>query len=196
MTGTCTPKDSGIIGNRRPWGWATAVLLILIGFSTVAADQQQNPVFERIKQYLPRREVGWRLAEADEPFRHRSGVIQASYVWSSGVEEVRATVIMHNSSKAARAQFKRLSKGEPAMESFRVNGFGDEAYLFPPIILHQDGPFNLRFRKARFEISMSADSKVTLGAVRKLLLRQLLRRVTGCPRTQRRRAADAKSAAF
>ncbi len=170
MTGTCTRKDSGIIGNRRPWCWATAVLLILIGFSTGAADQQQNPVFERIKQSLPRREIGWRLAEADEPFRHRNGLIQASYVWSSGVEEVRATVIMHNSSKAARAQFKRPSKGEPAMESFRVNGLGDEAYLFPPIILHQDGPFNLRFRKARFEISMSADSKVTLERCAKIII--------------------------
>lgn len=138
------------------------ILLALIFFLTAGKAYEPDPVFERIKQSLPQRDAGWKIVEADGPVKHRDGSQQASFLWTNGSEEVSATVDFYKSAKAAKGRFKSPHKGEPAMESFFIDGIGDEAYLFPPIILHQEGPFNLRFRVSRFEIWMNAHSKDTV----------------------------------
>lgn len=157
-------------GGKRLRRRVTLVLLMLLGLSTAAIAQRSDLVFEKIKHSLPQREISWHLTETDEPYKQRNGLIQASFVWSSGEEEVRATVVSHRSVKAVEKQFRRSPKGEPSMDSFRVSDLGDEAYLFPPIVLNQDGPFNLWFREAQYEISMSADSKATLERCAKYIV--------------------------
>lgn len=146
------------------------MLLVLICFPIAAEADRSDAVFERIKHSLPERDISWQIIEADEPDKQINGSIQASFVWANGAEEVRATVISHRSLKAAKAQFKRSHKDGPSVESFRADDIGDEAYLFPPIILNQDGPFNLRFRKGQYEIFMSADSKGTINRCAKYIV--------------------------
>ena len=138
------------------------VLMILICFLIAGKAHESYSAFERIKHSLPERETGWKVVSADEPYQLSDGSMQANFLWANGVEEVSATVILYKSSKAAKDQFKRSRKDEPSMDGFLISGIGDEAYLFPPIILNQEGPFNLRFRKAQYEISMSANSKDTV----------------------------------
>jgi hypothetical protein len=138
------------------------ILLTLIFFLIAAKAHESDSVFERIKHSLPQREAGWKIVEADKPVKQSDGSQQANFRWGNGEEEVSATVTLYKSVKAAKGQFKRPYKGEPSMESFLIDGIGDEAYLFPPIILNQDGPFNLRLRVSRFEIWMNANSKDTV----------------------------------
>jgi len=135
------------------------LLILIICFLTAAKAHTLSPAFERVKQSLPQREAGWRVIEADGPYHNSDGSLQAHFRWANGAEEVGATVVLHKSLKAAQNQFKRPPKTEPSMDAFLIAGLGDEACLFPPIILHQEGPFNLRMRKARYEICMSARSK-------------------------------------
>jgi hypothetical protein len=139
-----------------------AIIFFLTFFLIAAKTSELDSVFERIRNSLPKREVIWKILKSDGPYQHGDGSKQADYIWSNGSEEVRATVILHGSLKAAKEQFKNPQEGEPAMNGFLIDGIGDEAYLFPPVILNQQGPFNLRFRKAQFEISMSANSKDTI----------------------------------
>lgn len=138
------------------------ILLALMFFLVAGKAHASDSAFESIKYSLPQREAGWKIIEAEEPFQQCDGSQQASFLWSNGIEEVSATVILYKSIKAAKGQFKSSHKGEPSMESFLIHGIGDEAYLFPPIILNQKGPFNLRFRVSRFEIWMNANSKDTV----------------------------------
>jgi hypothetical protein len=137
----------------------STLLILIICFLLAVKVYATDPVFERIKQSLPQREAGWKVIAADGPYQSSDGSLQAHFRWASGAEEVGATVVLYKSLKTAKDQFKRPRKAEPSMDAFLIAGLGDEAYLFPPIILHQEGPFNLRMRKARYEICMSARSK-------------------------------------
>lgn len=138
------------------------ILLTLIFFLIAGKAHASDSAFERIKHSLPQREASWKIIEADEPFRQRDGSQQANFRWGNGAEEVSASVTLYKSVKAAKGQFKRSHKDDSSMDSFLIDGIGDEAYLFPPIILNQKGPFNLRFRVSRFEIWMNANSKDTI----------------------------------
>jgi hypothetical protein len=138
------------------------VLLFLLCFVIAGKAHESYSAFERIKHSLPEREAGWQVVSADEPYQLGDGSIQANFLWANGAEEVSATVILCRSSKAVKDQFKRSHKDEPSMDGFMIGGIGDEAYLFPPIVLNQAGPFNLRFRKAHYEIFMRANSKDTV----------------------------------
>ena len=138
------------------------VLLTFTIFLIAAKAHKSDSAFERIKNAIPQREAGWKIIQTDEHYNQGDGSMQFDVLWANGSEEVSATVILHQSLKAAKKVFKRPPEGEPSMDSFLVDGLGDEAYLYPPIILHQDGPFNLRLRKGRYEISMSANSKDTV----------------------------------
>jgi len=135
------------------------VLIFTTCLLTAAKAHASDQAFEKIRQALPQREAAWKVIEAQGPYQHSDGSRQASFRWANGAEEVGATIVLHTSLKAAQKQFKGSAKAEPAMDAFRIADLGDEAYLFPPIILHQEGPFNLRMRKARYEIYMSAPSR-------------------------------------
>ncbi len=138
------------------------ILLTLIFFLIAGKAHASDSAFESIKHSLPQREAGWKIIEAEEPFRQRDGSQQANFRWGNGAEEVSASVTLYKSVKAAKGQFKSSHKDDSSMDSFLIDGIGDEAYLFPPIILNQKGPFNLRFRVSRFEIWMNANSKDTV----------------------------------
>jgi hypothetical protein len=138
------------------------ILSVIVCFLITINVHASGAPFNRIKQSLPQRETGWMLIETDGPYKTLDGSKQMGFRWSNGAEEVSATVVLQRSLKAAKDQFKKPRKGEPSMNGFFIAGIGDEAYVFPPIILNQDGPYNLRFRKARYEIWMNAKSKKTL----------------------------------
>jgi len=146
------------------------ILLTLMCCLIAVKAHTSDSAFERIKHSLPQREAGWKIIKADDPYDQRDGSKQAHFLWANGVEEVGATVILYKSLKTAKDQFKRSHKDESSMDVFLVDGIGDEAYLFPPIILNQDGPFNLWFRKARYEILMSANSKNTVKRCAKYII--------------------------
>jgi len=74
--------------------------------------------------------------------------------------ERRATVIVHRTLKAARRAFRPLGKSDP-QESLKVSGIGDEAFLWPPKVL-TGGAYNMRFRKGRTEVWVSAESKAEI----------------------------------
>jgi hypothetical protein len=152
------------------------VLLILVCFLTAGKAHKSDSVLERIKDSMPEREAGWKVVRADEPCRQSDGTIQANLLWANGVEEVSATVIFYKSSKAAKDQFKRSYKDEASMDGFLISGIGDEAYLFPRIILNQDGPWNLSFRKARYEIYMSGNSRDTVKHCAKYIIDSIQQR--------------------
>ena len=136
------------------------LILLTFIFCVIAGNvHASDSAFERIKHSLPQREAGWKTIETDGPNTQSDGSKQASFLWFNGLEEVSANIILHKSVKAAKRQFKRSHKDDPWMDSFLIDGIGDEAYLFPPIILNQDGPFNLRFRKGQHEIWMNAKSQ-------------------------------------
>jgi len=138
------------------------LLLTLICFLIAPKAHSSDAAFERIKNSLPQREAGWKIVKADGPVKLDDGSRQASFIWTNGKEEVSATVILCKSLNAAKEQFKRSPKTEPSMDAFLIDGIGDQAYLFPPIIHGQTGPFNLRCRKARYEILMNAPTKETI----------------------------------
>lgn len=138
------------------------ILLMLASLLVAGGTQDADSAFERLKRSVPEREAGWKVVQADKPRRQSDGSIHACFVWANGAEEARAAVILHESLKAAENQFKHSGPDEHSMAGFLIDGIGDEAYLLPPIILGGDGPFNLRFRKGRYEIFMSSNSKETV----------------------------------
>ncbi len=138
------------------------LLLPLICFLIAPKAHSSDAAFERIKNSLPQGEAGWKIIRADGPVKLEDGSQQADFIWANGTEEVSATVILYKSLKAAKDQFKRSPKTEPSMDAFLIDGIGDQAYLFPPIIHGQTGPFNLRCRKARYEVLMNAPTKETI----------------------------------
>jgi len=138
------------------------ILPVIVCFLITINVHSSDAPFNKIKQSLPQRETGWTLIETGTHYTAPDGSAQISLRWSNGTEEVSANIVLFKNLRAAKDQFKKPRKGEPSMNTFFIAGIGDEAYLFPPIILNQDGPYNLRFRKARYEIWMNAKSKETL----------------------------------
>lgn len=147
----------------RQWYQILRSLLLVIAFSSLSPNAYgADAAFERIRQSLPQREAGWTIVETDGPRTLGDGTREVSFVWAKGSEEVTATVTLHKSLKAAKAQFKNSGEDGSLMRSFMIDGVGDEAFLFPPIIRNQSGPFNLTFRKARYVVWMNASLKDTI----------------------------------
>jgi hypothetical protein len=138
------------------------ILSVIVCFLITIDVRASDAPFNRIKQSLTQREAGWMLIETNGLYKSYDGSKQMGFRWTNGEEEVSTTVVLHKSLKAAKDQFRKPRKGEPSVNGFSIAGIGDEAYVFPPIILNQDGPYNLRLRKARYEIWMNAKSKETL----------------------------------
>lgn len=150
----------------RKWDTAFRLAFTLTGVLVILSLPGPVPgadvVFERIRQSLPQTGEGWTIAEVEKPQRQRDGAQQAGFVWARGAEEVGATVVAYPSTKAAKDQFRGSGKDGSSIKGFLVDDIGDEAYLFPPVIRNQAGPFALSFRKARYVVWMSTQSRETL----------------------------------
>jgi hypothetical protein len=132
---------------------------VLVTFMTAGSAYPASSSFDSIMHSLPREEPGWKVTEVVEPVRNRDGSVQGGFLWVKGMEEVGATVILHKSLKAAKREFRSSSQCDASLDDFLIDGIGDEAYLFPPIVRDPDGSYNLRFRKGRYEILLSAISR-------------------------------------
>lgn len=122
-----------------------------------------DAVIDKIGRSLPAREAGWTLTEADGPHASGDGTREMNFTWIRSSETVSALILVFRTVKAAKLQF-RDTVGEDGvhMQGFMINGIGDEAYLFPPIIRDRPGSFNLSLRKGRSVIWMTAESKQTI----------------------------------
>ena len=69
--------------------------------------------------------------KATEAYKRVDGCTQASIKWSRGAIDQRATIIIHPTLKRAQLAFRRGGK-EDLQDDFRIDGIGDEAFLWPP----------------------------------------------------------------
>jgi hypothetical protein len=83
--------------------------------------------------------------------------VQASLHWTNGSIDKNATVIVHRTLQAAQQAFRPQGK-QDLQEGFRIDGVGEEAFLWPPKPA-VGGAFNLRFRKWRVEVWTSGQTE-------------------------------------
>jgi len=123
---------------------------------TSANASKAAPILDRIAQSLPRIDPGWKH-KSTEAYERSDASTQANIKWSNGDIERGATVIVYPSVKRARRAFRPSGK-EDLQEGFRIDGIGDEAFLWPPKT-PEGGAYNIRFRKAQVEVWMSGGSE-------------------------------------
>jgi hypothetical protein len=131
---------------------AGLVVIVLACFASAAEAQKAAPVLDKIARSLPQVDSGWKHT-GTEVYERDDGSTQASIKWSNGEIELGATVIAHPTVKKARRAFRPGGK-EDLQEGFRIEGIGDEGFLWPPKA-PVDGAYNIRFRKARVEVWIS-----------------------------------------
>jgi hypothetical protein len=152
------------IDQNRPFKLVLAYLLLAPLFPlNLARAEAAKTVFDRIARSLPDREAGWSLAEADGPHVLQNGTKEMNFTWVRHAESVNASVLVFRNARAVRRQPSGPpQKDEVPMKGFLIDGIGDEAYLFPPIIQGQPGPYNLSLRKKRCIVSVATWSKDTI----------------------------------
>jgi hypothetical protein len=127
-----------------------------------AQAQSAATIIERIGRSLPEADAAWKLI-AKDAHRRDDGTWQANLRWnrgtseSVGIIEKGATVIVHPSVKVAKRAFRPQGKDDVS-EGFRIDGVGDEAFLWPPKAA-AGGAYNLRFRKAEVEVWTSGGTE-------------------------------------
>lgn len=129
---------------------------ILLAWVVITAHAQSAAtIIERIGRSLPEADAAWKLI-AKDAHRRDDGTWQANLLWNRGTSESRgafekgATVIVHPSLKVAKRAFRPQGK-EDVSAGFRIDGVGDEAFLWPPKAA-EGGACNIRFRKAEVEV--------------------------------------------
>lgn len=132
------------------------VVIVLACFASTASAQKAVPVLDQIARSLPQMDPAWQH-RGTEVYERHDGSTQASIKWGNGEIERGATVILHPTVKRARRAFRPSGK-EDLQEGFRIEGIGDEAFLWPPKT-PVGGAYNIRFRKAQAEIWMSGGSE-------------------------------------
>ena len=135
-----------------------AVMLLVGPFGSSVA-QKPASILERIARSIPEREEHWKLIRKESQ-RHSDGSAQASFGWTDGVSNVRATMIIHRNLRSAKNAFEPHDKND-VHEDFQISGIGDKAYLWPPKT-PADGAYNLRFRKGKVEVWISGASEEVL----------------------------------
>ena len=131
-------------------------------FLPTVQAQSSASIVERVKRSLSENEPDWKIVivEVSPARRSADGTIDAILRFSSAGEEASASLTIYGLVRAAKNQFKTTGEGA-STNDFRVAGIGDEAFLFPPKV-REDGAYNLRFRRARVEVWVSAASEATV----------------------------------
>lgn len=141
----------------------SSILLFVTFFSILHDAEGEDSILEKIARSVPSREEGWITAGASQPYGSSDGAKHAGFRWTRKSEELSATITIYRNTRAAREGFQGTSgKDGSHIRGFMIKGVGDEAYLFPPIIRDQDGPFNLTFRSGRYVVWMTARSRDTV----------------------------------
>jgi hypothetical protein len=142
--------------------YARLACLLLFCFCGETNARNASSIVDAVAQSLPAAGSSWQLQQKYSNPRD-DGSIQANIQWTNGIMESRATVIVHRTLKSARRAFRRQGKSDP-QESLGVSGIGDEASLWPPKVL-AGGAYNMRFRKARTEVWVSAASRTQIERI-------------------------------
>ena len=124
---------------------------------SAAKSQKAASLLDEIAESLPQIDSEWKH-KGTEAYKRADGGTQASIKWSKGDINQGATVIIHPTLKSAQLAFRRSGK-EDLQDDFRINGIGDEAFLWPPKA-PQGGAFNIRFRKGRVEVWLGSGSEI------------------------------------
>lgn len=133
------------------------VVIMLVCFVSAAnAQQRAAAILDKIAGSLPQMDPGWKH-KSTEVYERHDGSTQASIKWSNGEIERGATVILHPTVKRAQKAFQPSGK-EDLQEGFRIDGIGDEAFLWPPKV-PKDGAYNIRFRKVQVEVWISGGTE-------------------------------------
>jgi hypothetical protein len=146
-----------------------SLVSILLGWVVITAQAQSAvTIIERIGRSLPEADAAWKLI-AKDAHRRDDGTWQANLRWNRGTSEGHgtsesrgssekgATVFVHPSLKVAKRAFRPQGK-EDVSEGFRIDGVGDEAFLWPPKAA-QGGAYNIRFRRAEVEVWTSGGTE-------------------------------------
>ena len=139
---------------KIPFGLAVVVLACCV---STAKSQKAASLLDQIAASLPQMDSEWKH-KATEAYKRADGCTQASIKWSNGEIDQGATVIIHPTLKSARLAFRRSGK-EDLQDDFRIDGIGDEAFLWPPKA-PQGGAFNIRFRKGLVEVWLGTGSEI------------------------------------
>ena len=126
-----------------------AVVVLACCVSTANSQKPSSLLLDQIAGSLPQMDSEWKH-KATEAYKRADGCTQASFKWSRGEIDQGATIIIHPTLKRAQLAFRRSGK-EDLQDDFRIDGIGDEAFLWPPKS-PQGGAFNIRFRKGRVEV--------------------------------------------
>lgn len=132
------------------------VVIILSCFVSTAIAQKPALILDQIAQSLPQMDHRWKY-NGTEVYERGDGSTQARIRWSNGKIEWDATVIVHPTVKRAQRAFQLRGK-EDIQEGFRIDGVGEEAFLWPPKV-PEAGAYNIRFRKAQVEVWISGGSE-------------------------------------
>lgn len=140
------------------------IIIVLTCMSGSISAQNSDSILDAIGRTLPQLNSGWTFA-IGEAWQRDDGTRQASIKWNKGTAERSATVVIYPTVKSAQQAFRPSGK-EDLQEEFRIDGIGDEAFLWPPKT-PEGGAYNLRFRKAQVEIWMGGtEEEVKAHAVR------------------------------
>ena len=118
----------------------------------MASAQKADSLLDDIARSLPQLESGWTY-EITPISTRQDGSTQSSIKWNKGNVERGATVIVYPTVESAKRAFRPGGK-QYLQEEFRIDGVGDEAFLWPPKT-PEGGAYNLRFRKTQVEIWIS-----------------------------------------
>lgn len=128
---------------------------------SMASAQTADSILDDIARTLPETDAGWTY-QIGRPTKRPDHAMQASIKWNKGASERWATVIVYPDVKSAHRAFRPTGKEIPQAD-LRIDGVGDEAFLWPPKT-PEGGAYNLRFRKAQVEIWISGATEEDVKA--------------------------------
>lgn len=129
------------------------VIVTLSICSVVTYSQNKTSILDLIEQSIPKRESGWKLRSSDR--MEGNPVPQAVMDWTNGKEEIDAYIFVFPSPGFAANNLKADTGDRPYL---KLDGIGDEAYIWTPEQNKEYKRPTIRFRKSGAMIMMSSTS--------------------------------------
>jgi len=129
------------------------VIVTLSICSVVTYSQNKSPILDLIENSIPKREAGWKLRSSDR--MEVNPVPQAAMDWTNGKDEIGAYIFVFPTSEGAANNLKPDSGDAPYS---KLDGIGDEAYIWTPEENREYKRHTIRFRKAGVVVMMSSTS--------------------------------------
>lgn len=139
----------GVSGGSKRLLIVIATLLIS---GVVTLSQNKPSILDLIEQSIPKRESDWKVKTSDR--MENINVPQASMDWTNGTDEVGAYILVFPTVEAAADNLKLNSDGQFS----KLDGTGDEAYMWTHQENRKDTQFIIRFRKTGVVVMISSAS--------------------------------------